>query len=738
MPILARIDLTPGAAPPTLSIHLTRADGQDVAKQTLSFERTKQSILPITQGRPPEVARMLARMRARSPANREVAEIGRWLYTILFDTNDWRVAANVEPGAGPIELLLKVAGPSDLHNLPWEALHDGQTFLAVADPRPLAVSRVCGPGPTEVRLNPRVLFVIGDEMSEPKLQPGAEYYSVVRRLDADGRRLHTRILQRASLEALTNEIKAFDPGIVHLICHGEVGATGGYLLMYDDKGRPRHPVYAVPLARALQAGVGPGRSLPVLVLTACDSALLRAAAEDLADIREPTRSVAEELVRQGAPLAVGMMGRVAARACRLFAREFYATVARAGVAPAATIAVLTEAASYGRYWALTEAGAVPERSIDWTLPAVFRQEQVTVTADSTEYTRLAERATFADTFRTRTDPPLLCDRMDVYSAYRGLVGGDPGYALAVRLVAQHPKGRPVKYGLSRLLEELAYLAALDGHLPCLARRQQDPPHRLLLCILGAVEDTRAGIGLPRPAVQLDHLQLRILGQPAQLADEIERVLRRSLTPAGAPDPAHPDVLRAATEYELRRLAADARGSGRLADGRRVLLLIEDLHWYNQMGVQAAKSWLTRGGFAAEGEVIPIVLGYTTIDNDQYKGVPGLINADVERQKGYVGRLDLDQFPEAARDSLPYVQLLLGLDIPRVVSPQLTETQRGKLLGKIALSTDRAPSLFALSHNDGLAAVIEMCDNPIAGDPSLVPADDEAFLNRAREGARNGP
>jgi hypothetical protein len=180
-----------------------------------------------------------------------------------------------------------------LQNRPWELLHDGTTFLALADPRPVVLSRVCGKGPGDVRLNPRVFFVNGDQLSDNQLQPGAEYYSVLRRLDADGRRLHTRVMVRASLRALTDEIKPFDPGIVHPVCHGEVGASGGYLLMHDDQGTPRHPVYAKPLADAFRKGVGPERSLPVLVLTACDSVLLPAKTDNLVDVREPTRSVAE-------------------------------------------------------------------------------------------------------------------------------------------------------------------------------------------------------------------------------------------------------------------------------------------------------------------------------------------------------------------------------------------------------------------------------------------------------------
>ena len=732
MPIIAQVDLTPGAnQPPTLSVRVVGADGQEVANHLVPWTRIKQSVIPLAAGnQASDVARMLARLRSRSPSDGDVVAIGGLLYATLFGTADWRQAE--DPGAGPVELLLELRGLPELHNLPWESVYDGSTFLAVAAPRPVFVTRVSGPGPVQVHLNPRVLFVVGDESNEEQLRPGAEYYSVVRRLEADGCRLHTRVLLKASPLRLTQEVKAFKPGIVHFVCHGAVdGSSGGYLLMYDDKGNPRNPLYVVPLLAALRAGCGPGVPLPVVVLTACDSARLPANPDNLADFREPTRSIAEELVRRGIPLAVGMTGRVAARSCRLFAREFYAAVATAATKVAnPEVATLTEAAGWGRYWSLTEAGANPERSIDWALPAVFRQQQVNLITDRAEYQRLAEQAVVADGFRTITNPPILCGRLDIHSAYQGVTRGSPGHALAVRLIAQHPKGKPAQYGMSRLLEELAYLAALDGHLPCLIRRLKNPPHNLLLRILEGIETTRERIGL-RAALtdsQLFKLQCRIDGRDEPLAPEVEAVLFRSRTPAGLPDPTQSPVLRASAEYDLRRLAGEARAIGRLAPEGRVILLIEDLHWYDLSGVRVASSWLTHLGIVEGGEAIPVVLGYTTIDRIGYEGVPKSINAEIERQSGYVNRLDVDQFPEASQDPLPYLQLLLGLTPPRVVCPKLPDETRQIVINRIAWKTDRVPSSFLPSANDGLDAVIDMYANPDPGvAPRLIPADDEAFL-----------
>src|SRR4051812_32843068 len=129
MPILARLALTPGAAqPPTLSVQVTGADGALITDRTLPLERTRQAVLPGTGGQTADLARLLARMRSRSPGQRDVADVGRWLYGVLFGSADWRDAAKAEPGVGPVELLLEVADPPaqgslpnvhDLHNLPW-------------------------------------------------------------------------------------------------------------------------------------------------------------------------------------------------------------------------------------------------------------------------------------------------------------------------------------------------------------------------------------------------------------------------------------------------------------------------------------------------------------------------------------------------------------------------------------------------------------------------------------------
>src|SRR5688500_8216369 len=125
MPIVARIDLTPGANPPTITVRTAGADGQVVAAQTFPFDQQKRAVLPVTPERPAEIQRMLARMRSRSPADGDIAGVGQWLHGILFGKANWR-QVNVEPGNRPIELLLQVSDDPrlhNLHNLPWEALH---------------------------------------------------------------------------------------------------------------------------------------------------------------------------------------------------------------------------------------------------------------------------------------------------------------------------------------------------------------------------------------------------------------------------------------------------------------------------------------------------------------------------------------------------------------------------------------------------------------------------------------
>src|SRR5689334_17715029 len=133
MPIKVGIERAPGT-PSQLAVTLAAADSRTKPVRHFDFQSERQIVLPVVEGRDPkEIARMLARIRARSPSPGDVTGVGQYLFAVLFGDHDWREAAASEPGSGAIELTLEIADDAalrPLHNLPWESLHDDTSFLA--------------------------------------------------------------------------------------------------------------------------------------------------------------------------------------------------------------------------------------------------------------------------------------------------------------------------------------------------------------------------------------------------------------------------------------------------------------------------------------------------------------------------------------------------------------------------------------------------------------------------------
>ncbi|MEM9492154.1 MAG: CHAT domain-containing protein, partial [Myxococcota bacterium] len=157
--------------------------------------------------------------------------LGRYLFDVLLGTDAWQDIRDRAAGQ-LIELGLRCDVP-ELANLPWEAMHDGSSFLAGQDNVRLA-RRIPAdaPGPLHYPSPPRVLFVIGSELGDPRLRAGTEFLAVIRRVETEGTTLRTRLLLNASLDAIATEMAAFQPTIVHIIAHGS--PAGGLTLRADD------------------------------------------------------------------------------------------------------------------------------------------------------------------------------------------------------------------------------------------------------------------------------------------------------------------------------------------------------------------------------------------------------------------------------------------------------------------------------------------------------------------------
>ncbi|HEU5014879.1 MAG TPA: CHAT domain-containing protein [Roseiflexaceae bacterium] len=181
-----------------------------------------------------------------------------------------------------------------------------------------------------------------------------------------------------TLAALQERLRASNPQIVHLLCHGELSDTGrgerSDLLFTHSDGYTQR-VTAFDLAPVLTLAP----DLQLVILQACDAGATPlhhgADASDEGE-RLVVESVALALVRQGVPAVVAMQGKVRQDAAEEFVRICYLTLAEGGSLEAAVAA--------GRI-AMWAAGAL----VDWSLPVIYQGSGLPET--HTWYTRGADR-----------------------------------------------------------------------------------------------------------------------------------------------------------------------------------------------------------------------------------------------------------------------------------------------------------------------------------------------------------
>jgi hypothetical protein len=396
---------------------------------------------------------------------------GMYLFNTLLGQAAWD-AINHAAGPQEVELALHLAvGDTSLNRLPWETMHTGKVdsqriyegFLA-ADPQVAITRRVQGTASAQYALGqlpspPKVLFVIGTNLSDEFIRPGAEYLGLLRNLENEAPRLHHRLLLNASTASLEEALLAFKPDVVHVICHGVASSDGVALEMRDSTDDAKAvSVNAEDLLTALQAKKK--LSLPkVLVLNACSTAT----AEEV----QTGRPLAAELVLKGIPVVLGMAGQVADQACRLFTRGFYEALLKGGG--------IGQAAALGRRAALAHGGYDPRGAVDWALPTLFLAEAVGearlgIQVNSAEL----ERITQAMEFTRQPAYPVFCGRLDFFELYERFMKGSKAQFVFIsvpRPDRTDPKRELPHYGGARLLQELAAQALRDGHVPILLEKK---------------------------------------------------------------------------------------------------------------------------------------------------------------------------------------------------------------------------------------------------------------------------
>jgi len=389
-----------------------------------------------------------------------------------------------------------------LMRLPWEMMHDGVQFLAVR-PGPLVLIardvQATGVVLAVRTFAPRVLFVVGAAIDDPDVRPGAEYLGLLRRLESIDQALDCRVLMDASAERLADAVASFRPTVVHFICHGTISRGRGALrLRASDPALPAEDCTAAQLLALIAPevvttidGVDHTVRVPcpsVVLINACYSATPPAPLEQDAspDATEvfgngmgtlPTRTasapLAAELVagdglHAGPAIVIGMGGRVADLACRLFTRQFYQALLRGDP---------LWAAAAGRRGAFTF-GNQPEDSMHRATPVVFLERTAMLHVDPAEVVAATRRSETLRAFRRDADPSAFCGRLPFFEHLHALLR--PGRAarrvFGISVSDQPPKSH-FRVGRSRLLQEMAAATVIAGHIPVLRLQTEGDPER---------------------------------------------------------------------------------------------------------------------------------------------------------------------------------------------------------------------------------------------------------------------
>jgi CHAT domain len=502
------------------------------------------------------------RLVKRSPGGDEVRQFGRYLFNALLGEELWARILTEGGSSDKVELALSWgADEVDLHRLNWELMRAPAGALAGGR---VGITRIVRDAEWQARpvpAPPRLLFVVGTDIYDNRIRPGAECFGLMREVEEQSGSwsLYSRVLLDASPSRIKQLAAEFQPDIIHIISHGQVDLLTHKTQLWlqvdptekkDDEGQ--HWRTGEQLLGYFQQA---GRLPSLVVLSACDTGVMMGGHQ--------TGVMAAELVKGnpqgGIPVVIGMAGRIADTACRFFTQRFTAALVAGDP--------LWKAAADGRAAAFA-GGADPATSVDWAFPVVYMSAAVqpdytpVLIGNVLEAKRLESWIGSYD----RERDPVFCGRDHCFAAYYDMWKDAAPPVLAI--VGE--KG----YGKTRTLGELAAQAIRDGHVPVLLRGEP-PPDMIALCkaLSRAVLDTYRAFGLNGP----DMTNLLRLGlDPNSLTGEVRKEwIRESMEVNGR-------VLRRAVMEDMFALTTAVQAAYPLAGNRKrePLLLMDDLQGFD--------------------------------------------------------------------------------------------------------------------------------------------------------------
>lgn len=712
---VTRIDIRVGDAGETgWDVHVSQGEAALAAHRMRALETGYPA--PAAGGLSPEqIAEALDALRTDTATEAMIHPLGEHLFDALV-APAWAAIEAALGGHDVVELALQIEHQPMLAGLPWELMrrereflaagcHLGDRFVDVAITR--RVRRAMEVEYPSLAQPLRYLFALGTELGDA-VRAGAETLGLLRQI---GPVIRDRIVQRQSPERLASEVRAFDPHIVHVICHGRDSGTGGVELeMWNDDRKAAEYVGAAELVeRLIRARADRRRAPTIAILSACSTGqrLDAVASTDLATA----------LVRRGVPVVIGMSAEIRDVACRLFTRRLGTALVDRTPLLAAAIA--------GRRAAL-RSNRVPRDSFDWGLIQVVLGDDVPGSlavapgapdSDEDKILRwLRAMSLPIDLDPARRVVPPLCGATDVLDGFAQLMAND---SLSALVIHAQPPAPGLRMGKRRAIAEIAAAAVRAGHIPVLvmpskARGYPTSPARLVKELVVALRHARRRMALP----------------------ERELATARLTEPTAPTAPIEREAFLEAIERDALALEQDARATHAFVEAAkgRTVIVLHDVHRYVQ-GASLALEVLgaTGAGFAQR---VPAVISCArlpegdpqraTFDEEVQErlaeGIRWILKVELRPLEGAVARLAYQRvLLHPFRTAPDFASRPWFLDL-KTTDHDALET----VLRQLSKGTHKGcPGHFDDSHFD------EWMEEVVKQQGAVRPADDEDLLREER-------
>ncbi|MEZ4712467.1 MAG: CHAT domain-containing protein [Caldilineaceae bacterium] len=299
-------------------------------------------------------------MRAQNTDFAFLSQVGAFLFDELFVGaigTLYRTSLGIVRSQGQrLRIRLRME-PPELASLPWELLFDPQEEAALALAGETALVRHVPlrlpVRPTSVEPPLRILLVIAHPSDAPTLDVAKEQQLITDALaeQTAHKRIELHVLTEATVAAISQALRAFQPHVFHFIGHGYFQDEQAYALLEDEAGRG-HLVDAA----TFQALFADARATRLAILNACQTA----ATSD----QRPLVGLAPSLLQRQLSAVVAMQQAITDQAAALFARDFYRSLALGYPVDAAV--------AEARRAIYLEAG---KDAPDWAAPVLFLRAQ---------------------------------------------------------------------------------------------------------------------------------------------------------------------------------------------------------------------------------------------------------------------------------------------------------------------------------------------------------------------------